>query len=108
MKVGVSNEVATDKLRLSMLETALTQYLEVLKGNFITSDSFDDEGPQPNLALLKKEGIPLRNAREHDAAFSSRETDHRRWMTSLLKNDGWTWMDVYHPGEDDRLPQLKD
>lgn len=96
LKVGVSEEVATDKLRLSMLETALTQYLEVLKGNFITSDYSDDDGPQPDFALLKKEGIPLRNAQERDTALSIQETDHRRRMTSLLKNDGWTWMDVYH------------
>lgn len=70
LKIDVSEEVAIDKLRLSMLDTALTQYLEVLKGNFITSDSFEDEGPQPVLALLKKEGIPLRSFQKGNARYS--------------------------------------
>ena len=100
LKGGISEEVATDKLRLSMLEIALVKYLEVLKGNFITSDSFEDEGPQPDLALLKKDGIPLRSFQKGNARYSIQERNHRRQMTSLLKNDGWTWMEVYHQGDD--------
>jgi hypothetical protein len=100
LKAGVSDEVATDKLRLSMLETALTQYLKVLKGNFIKFDSFEDELPQPDLALLIKEGITLRSFQKGNTLSSTQETDRRRWMASLLKSDGWAWMDVYQRGKE--------
>ncbi len=95
LTTSVAEEVSPDVLRRSMLETALSQYLEVLKGNFVDFDSVNVSTPMPELDSLKQAGIPMKDVHETKSSYCSLISNHRKLVSILLENDGWTWGDVY-------------
>lgn len=74
-----------------MLKTALNQYLMVLMVNFVDFDSVNESAPMPDLAFLKQAGVPLKDVHDHKSNYSSLNGNHRKPVSILLENDGWTW-----------------
>ncbi|MBU1821492.1 MAG: hypothetical protein KKG00_08280 [Bacteroidetes bacterium] len=53
LTTSIAEEVGPDTLRRPILEAALSQYLNVLKGNFVDFDSVNESAPMPDLDFLK-------------------------------------------------------
>lgn len=78
-----------------MLETTLNAYLEMVKENFLKNTSSEEEAPMPDTEQLEEAGIELKDKKEIHHAFTNRQHERRRLLTTLLEKDGWTWKDVY-------------
>jgi hypothetical protein len=94
-----------DKLKLRMLQTAMSAYFGLIKENFLHGKNSHEEPPTPDLGLLLEEGVPM-DKEKAMGYYARRETQrHRGLLTLLLESDGWSWQAVYNT-EDDNLSYL--
>ena len=92
---GMGQEAALDELKLSMLQTALDDYLDMVKGNYLKNISPQETAPAPDWGTLASEKMPLKGTRETRDIFEQELQYRRKLLTALLEMDGWTWQDVY-------------
>lgn len=90
-------DTAKNQLKLNMLQTALTSYQNMVKGNFIRSISPKEKAPVPEIRQLDKAGIPTHSQEEVAKAFMNDLQDRRKLLSSILEMDGWSWNEVYQP-----------
>ncbi|MHA6250025.1 potassium channel family protein [Pontibacter sp. CAU 1760] len=95
LRHAVDKRAVTDDLRMTMLQAALDDYLDMVKGSFIKDASTAKQAPVPDLSLLKQVGIPLQNENDDRQAIASNEDKRRELLTLLLQKDGWGWAEVY-------------
>lgn len=89
--------VAVDEAKMSMLQTALDSYLEVVKGNFLKNASPNEEAPMPDLRQLEEKEVPLKSREAVRQGFQQHLQERRQLLTVLLEMDGWSWKEVYQP-----------
>ena len=89
------DDTRVDKLRMTMLRTALDAYLDLVKGDFLKNISPPGNAPTPDLSQVEDEGIPVHKKEDIGSAFEQGLRERRRLLTSLLEKDGWTWQEVY-------------
>jgi hypothetical protein len=94
LTVYVDLDKPCDSLSLTMIQTALNEYLSMVKGDFMEMDHQKQQAPAPQLAALRKKGVPLRES-ALDAATQHQVEDRREMLSQLLKKYGWSWQDVY-------------
>jgi hypothetical protein len=95
LHTAVSEKTISDCLALTMLQSALDQYLKVVKDNFMKVDAGEQEMPRPDLNALIQRGIPLREGNTTDTHILKPFLQQRKLLTNLLVKDGWSWQDVY-------------
>lgn len=88
-------EAEIDKLKMSMLQTSLDDYLDMVKNEFLKNIKPGEDAPMPDLRQLRAEGIPLQNDESIKTAFNQNAHKRRKLLTLLLEKNGWTWEDVY-------------
>ncbi|WP_299700573.1 potassium channel family protein [uncultured Pontibacter sp.] len=95
LKETVSGQEEENGLQMSMLQTTLDSYLEMLKSGFLKDASPKGDAPILDLKELKAAGIPL--AEEGALKYSSAQAtqERRELLTLLLEKDGWSWQQVY-------------
>lgn len=92
---AVSQDAGVDKLKMTMLQTALDAYLELVKGNFLKNASPHGSAPTPEFWQLEEKGIPLRQRELAGYTYNHDLQNRRKLLTSLLQMDGWSWQEVY-------------
>ncbi|WP_377491885.1 ion channel [Pontibacter toksunensis] len=91
---AVPKDVAMDELKMSMLQTTLHAYLEVVKGNFLKNASPNEEAPVPDLRQLEETEVPLKDKEAVKQYFEQDLRERRKLLTVLLEMDGWSWKEV--------------
>ncbi|GAB3832101.1 hypothetical protein GCM10028895_49340 [Pontibacter rugosus] len=89
--------VAVDEVKMSMLQTALDAYLEVVREGFLKNASPNGKAPAPELGELEEKGIPLKGKEAVRHYFEQGLGERRKLLTTLLEMDGWSWREVYQP-----------
>ncbi|PRY13803.1 ion channel [Pontibacter ummariensis] len=95
---ALQQDVPVDEVKMSMLQTTLDSYLEVVKGSFLKHPSPNEKAPLPDLKQLEEKGVPLKGKETVRQHFEQALQERRRLLTSLLEMDGWSWKEVYQPG----------
>lgn len=91
---AVSQDAALNRLKVTMLETTLNSYLEMVKESYLKNAKSNLKAPVPDLNSLEKIGIPLQ---KDDIAYTLRQKlqQRRELFSALLEMHGWTWAEVY-------------
>ncbi|GHA81909.1 ion channel [Pontibacter akesuensis] len=95
---ALQQDVAVDEVKMSMLQTALDSYLEVVREGFLKNASPNEKAPVPDLRLLEEKRIPLKGKEAVRHYFEQDLGERRKLLTALLEMDGWSWKEVYRPG----------
>ena len=96
LKNVVKQDAGIDKLKLHMLQTALDEYLGMVKGSFIKNETPNEKAPKPDLSQLEASGVPLQEEKHSENASGQELQERRKLLTVLLEKDGWKWRDVYY------------
>ncbi|GAB3196927.1 potassium channel family protein [Pontibacter aydingkolensis] len=94
---ALQREVAVDETKMSMLQTALDAYLEVVREGFLKNASPNEKALVPDLRLLEEKRVPLKGKEAIRHYFEQDLRERRRLLTALLEMDGWSWKEVYLP-----------
>ncbi|WP_245905203.1 potassium channel family protein [Pontibacter mucosus] len=95
LKQAVLQDVIKSEVKMTMLQTALDSYLEMVKGSFLKNTSPQEAAPIPDIGKMEEKGVPIKNREEVEQTFKQNLKDRRRLLTSLLEMDGWSWKEVY-------------
>ena len=99
LKLAVPKEVRGSEVKMSMLQTALDSYLDMVKGSFLKDPSPKEKAPTPDLRKLEEHHIPLREKEAIEQSFLHDLRDQRELMVAILEMDGWSWREVYGSAE---------
>lgn len=97
VRSGVASEASPPDSLTSPAHSTLTRFLDTLRSAFI--EPARAAPPAPSLARLRDAGVPTVD----DETFRSRLdelSERRRLLLAFIRNDGWTWDDVW-PAEGD-------
>ncbi|WP_237144703.1 ion channel [Pontibacter pamirensis] len=97
LRNALQQDVAVDEVKVSMLQTALDSYLEVVRENFLKNASPNEQAPAPDLRQLEEKGVPLKGEEAVKQYFEQDLRERRKLLTALLEMDGWSWKEVYQP-----------
>ncbi|WP_460881030.1 hypothetical protein [Pontibacter rugosus] len=87
--------VAVDEVKMSMLQTALDAYLEVVREGFLKNASPNGKAPAPELEGRRRD--PAEGEGGCKALLRAGPGERRKLLTTLLEMDGWSWREVYQP-----------
>jgi hypothetical protein len=87
LRHGVAPAVRPDPSALEPLSSALRAFLGTVEPAFVSTDVVPL--PEPELARLRKAGIPTVGDDEFEAVLKA-QSDRRRLLARLLADDGWT------------------
>jgi hypothetical protein len=82
---------------LDTTRRAISTVLSTLRAAFV--EPADEVPPPPQLAALRRAGIPTVGDEEFHAALDEL-ADRRRLLLALVKSDGWRWNDVHCPPDE--------
>ncbi|GAA4429659.1 potassium channel family protein [Pontibacter saemangeumensis] len=94
---ALQQNVAVDEVKMSMLQTALDSYLEVVREGFLKNASPNEKAPVPELRQLEEKRVPLKGKEAVRQYFKQDLRERRKLLTALLEMDGWSWKEVYQP-----------
>lgn len=95
LKHAVSQSAEIDKLKMTMLQTTLDAYLEMVRGSYLKHVSPKESAPTPDLGQLEEQEIPLKKQEEAKHAFDVDLQERRKSLSALLEMNGWSWQEVY-------------
>ncbi|MEJ8804286.1 potassium channel family protein [Pontibacter sp. H249] len=95
LKYAIPPQKSIDKIKMTMLETTIDSYLEVIKSGFLDSSNPSTTAPIPDLQQLRTEGIPLQDEVSFKNALQQEVHERRKLLTLMLETDGWSWEQVY-------------
>jgi len=89
-----SVESSNLQLPLKMLRASLDAYVGMVEGGLEDDPAKADKPPMPNLAILEERGVPLD---QNGATYfeQPQQAQRRRLLTALLRQDGWSWRQIY-------------
>ncbi|HEV7347892.1 potassium channel family protein [Telluribacter sp.] len=94
LEYRLASTIQHDSLQLTMLRTALDSYLEMVKVYPMVIRVEDEQAPVPDMEALIRAGVPLSTSSAM-AVAEEEAKEHRKQLTALLRNAGWSWKDVY-------------
>ncbi|MDX5345713.1 MAG: potassium channel family protein [Hymenobacteraceae bacterium] len=83
-----------EALKMSMLQTALDKYLQMMRKGYINSTS-ENTGPTPDLQQLRNKGIPVNINQEKKAELDQKIQKRRKLLSTTLEKDGWSWEEIF-------------
>jgi hypothetical protein len=95
-KFMIPQEAGVDRLKMSMLGTALSTYLDVALSMYEQRSSLKERPFAPNLQELALKGIPVKNEPLSNYKFDDDLEEQRIKAAKLIESAGWAWTDVYY------------
>ncbi|GAB3200851.1 hypothetical protein ABID22_003178 [Pontibacter aydingkolensis] len=95
LKCAIPPHKCIDKVKMSMLQTTIDSYINVIKSDFLENGSPEANAPIPDLQELRTEGIPLQDETLFRKVILEEVHDRRKLLTRMLETDGWSWKQVY-------------
>ena len=95
LKYAVPPQAGIDQVKMSILETSIDTYIELIKADFLESSTPNEEAPIPDVQPLRSAGIPLQEEDHLKKALLEEVHERRRLLTLMLETHGWTWKEVY-------------
>lgn len=92
LECGLQSGCSLDVPSLGAAREAITEFLQTLKRGLVTSTS--DVPPTPSLKTLRDVGVPAVEEPIFEAALRGLAA-RRRLLLALVKNEGWTWEEVW-------------
>lgn len=92
LEFGVKPECQIDPLTLYVIRQTMQDFLETLGSAFISPT--DELPPIPSLVKLRAQGVPTVSDETFQAALND-VAKRRQLLLALVRNDGWSWSDVY-------------